>query len=384
MQKQKHLGFTLVELLIVIAIMGILATVSFIALSQVKDRARDAARISEVNQIRKILDIYYSDHGHYPPFSITSWGENHGWPENWELARNWGDVLKTLHDDGVFLDTPELDSAGYYMNIQDPLYDPDGHANSYQYMPSANPTTAEPNSFRIRVQLENRNNPVLESSYDGYFLWTDGYPGDGSCDSDLGYYCIGPREDFSAFVSGKPVIYLYPTEKTEVAVKVTTKKITESIPDYNDGWNVTAYPDGTIINSEDGETYPYLFWEGPSYKPFVDKEKGFVVKTEEMELFLAEKLAAQGLEAKEYAEFIEFWAPRMKDKDYAYVYFMPQADYDELIPMEITPQPDTIIRVYMLYKSLDEPIEVEAQELTAPERDGFTVVEWGGDLKELK
>ena len=38
----------------------------------------------------------------------------------------------------------------------------------------------------------------------------------------------------------------------------------------------------------------------------------------------------------------------------------------------------------MIYKSLDEPIKVEPQIFTAPERKGFTVVEWGGDLKELK
>jgi hypothetical protein len=74
----------------------------------------------------------------------------------------------------------------------------------------------------------------------------------------------------------------------------------------------------------------------------------------------------------------------MKSKDYVYVYFMPQTDYDKFIPMEISPQPDTIIRVYMLYKSIDEPIKVEAQKLSAPPRKGFTVVEWGGDRSELK
>ena len=63
---------------------------------------------------------------------------------------------------------------------------------------------------------------------------------------------------------------------------------------------------------------------------------------------------------------------------------MPQPDYDKLIPMDISPQPDTVIRVYMLYKSLDEPIKVEPQKLSAPIRKGFTVVEWGGDLSELK
>ena len=50
--------------------------------------------------------------------------------------------------------------------------------------------------------------------------------------------------------------------------------------------------------------------------------------------------------------------------------------------LNITPAPDSIIRVVMLFKGLDEPIDVEEQILETPERKGFTVVEWGGT--ELK
>ena len=48
------------------------------------------------------------------------------------------------------------------------------------------------------------------------------------------------------------------------------------------------------------------------------------------------------------------------------------------MPLEISPQPDSVIRVLMLYKPLDSPIAVREQTLTTPERTGFTVVEWGG------
>ena len=393
MKNNTKLGFTLVELLVVIAIMGVLASISFVALNTVRDKANDAHRISELTQMRKALEIYYQAHGYYPQFSTPSWGTSKPF-DDWEIARNWGDIIDTLHGEGIFLETAELDNSGYNMAVQDPLYDPTSHANSYQYMPSgdrADPTPdSKPQNFRIRVKLENLNNPILDNSYDGpFFYYDEDHEGSynnqlNSCTSDLGYWCIGPPENFETFVSGKPVIYLYPTEKTAVSVEVNTKKITESIPDYNGGWNVTAYPDGTIENSVDGQTYPYLFWEGPSYKPRVDRTKGFVIATNQVESFLAEKLGAQGLKAKEYDEFIEFWAPRMKNKDYVYVYFMPQVDYDKLIPMDISPQPDTVIRTYMLFKSLDEPIDVAPQKLSAPERIGFTVVEWGGDLKELK
>ena len=50
------------------------------------------------------------------------------------------------------------------------------------------------------------------------------------------------------------------------------------------------------------------------------------------------------------------------------------------MPLDINPNPDTVIRVLMTYKGLDKPIEgiAEQQLPTTPTRDGFTVVEWGG------
>jgi hypothetical protein len=37
-----------------------------------------------------------------------------------------------------------------------------------------------------------------------------------------------------------------------------------------------------------------------------------------------------------------------------------------------------------LFKKLDSPIEVRPQQLAAPARKGFTVVEWGGDRSEIR
>ena len=48
------------------------------------------------------------------------------------------------------------------------------------------------------------------------------------------------------------------------------------------------------------------------------------------------------------------------------------------MPLEINPNPDTIIRVLMIFRGLESPMEVEEQKLDTPERKGFTVVEWGG------
>ncbi|MBQ7341385.1 MAG: hypothetical protein IJW41_04385 [Oscillospiraceae bacterium] len=52
--------------------------------------------------------------------------------------------------------------------------------------------------------------------------------------------------------------------------------------------------------------------------------------------------------------------------------------YTNAAQLQIDPAPDTLIRVFMAWKATDSIIELPEQELTAPERAGFTVIEWGG------
>lgn len=59
-------GFTLIELLIVIGIIGILTGVSAFSLSILRDRGRDAERISELPLIQEALQSYFIDQGFYP------------------------------------------------------------------------------------------------------------------------------------------------------------------------------------------------------------------------------------------------------------------------------------------------------------------------------
>ena len=48
------------------------------------------------------------------------------------------------------------------------------------------------------------------------------------------------------------------------------------------------------------------------------------------------------------------------------------------MPLEINPNPDTVIRVMMQFKGVKNCKAIKEQELYTPERKGFTVVEWGG------
>ncbi len=181
----------------------------------------------------------------------------------------------------------------------------------------------------------------------------------------------------AAMAARKPVIYLYPEETTDISVSLDYDgELTFTYPVYNNGWTVTAQPDGTLMNHADGREYSYLFWEGEGYGE-MDFSEGFVVKGEDTVSFLQEKLAAMGMTPKEYNEFIVYWLPYMQDNAYNLISFQWE-NYEESAELNITPRPDNMLRVFMAFKALDEAVEIPEQNLPVLERDGFTVVEWGG------
>ena len=59
-------GFTIVELLIVIVVIGILAAITIVAYNGIQDRARTTARVSDVRSIQQAIELYHADNGTYP------------------------------------------------------------------------------------------------------------------------------------------------------------------------------------------------------------------------------------------------------------------------------------------------------------------------------
>jgi hypothetical protein len=101
------------------------------------------------------------------------------------------------------------------------------------------------------------------------------------------------------------------------------------------------------------------------------------VRGEDTALFLEEALEKLGLKPREANEFIVFWLPQMEDNGYNLIRFQTEA-YTEAAKLRISPKPDSMIRIFMTWKASDSFVELTPQALTAEDRVGFTVVEWGG------
>ncbi len=62
----KPSGFTLIELLVVIAIIGVLTTIAVVSLADIRTKARDTKRTTDIKQIGTALETYFAEYGYYP------------------------------------------------------------------------------------------------------------------------------------------------------------------------------------------------------------------------------------------------------------------------------------------------------------------------------
>ncbi len=226
-------------------------------------------------------------------------------------------------------------------------------------------------NFNNYQMLDHYSLTDRELSYNIAYLVDSYYLGDYSAESSsYEYRFLG---DYA-----KPVIYLYPEKETEVSVKIDLPEdgeLTCTYPDYGDGWNVTAFPDGTIFD-KDGSEYYCLYWEGTG-SAVLEGGKGWCVAKEDSGAFLREKLLEIGLTAREANEFIIYWLPELQKSAYNVITFHTE-DYARGVPLTVSPAPDSVIRVFMTFEPSTEFVDIAPQKLPHYERNGFTLVEWGG------
>ena len=146
----RHDGFTIVELLIVIVVIGILAAITIIAYNGVQQRARDTQRIEAISKIRKGLELYRAVNNTYPN-AINS-GTTHttgiypggGWEVSQIAPTTWLDRLAPFMN-SVPIDPVNNDSEHYF----------------YYYFYANNPGicgAAAPNCYVLGIsKLDNTN-----------------------------------------------------------------------------------------------------------------------------------------------------------------------------------------------------------------------------------
>ncbi len=125
-QKQ---GFTLIEMLIVVAIIGVLASIVLVGLGPTQRTGRDARRIADLKQVQTALELYFQKNGQYPN------------------SATWAAL--------------ETDLVSATIGVNKIPNDPNSNRN-YTYAPNTSR-----NGYLLRADLEDGNNPALRTDIDG-------------------------------------------------------------------------------------------------------------------------------------------------------------------------------------------------------------------------
>lgn len=295
-------------------------------------------------------------------WTLIYYKETEGWVRTDFLFNSYEDCFDVTKTEAIKIISPDFNDSGCVHNVDvtgqydgEPLNMRSGPSRDYPLV------TTVPDGASLKVWgSSNSTSDWIYVEYNGYYGWV------------LSKYVHMDG------VGDKPVLYLYPEKTTDVDVKVNLNNAMFSCtyPEYNGGWSVTAQPDGTLTNKIDGREYSYLYWELKGEADF-DFSEGFVVKGSDTAEFLQQTLSDMGLTPEEYNEFIVYWLPKMKENEYNLISFQTEK-YEEICSLDITPTPDSVLRVFMAYKPVEEYVEIQPQSFEKFERKGFTVVEWGG------
>ncbi|KIO32144.1 hypothetical protein M407DRAFT_67179 [Tulasnella calospora MUT 4182] len=243
----------------------------------------------------------------------------------------------------------------------------------------------------------------------------------------------------------KPVIYLYPPKPTPASVKVSLSRnwrFSALYPSTTKGclkhgqtaeWNVLANPSGLMTVVGTPVDVAYLFWEAenkssidlpdtplasrsssplPTTKPnlslprstFIPRitrcspDESVMMPTEDVPSYLDRALLALGLHTEARTSFITYWLPSFLKHNHVALRFVPQVEYEAAAPLEVSPLPDVVTRIFMVFQGISadrlegwqkargrgpEPIDfwkgiVGTDETRQRDPSLFRVLEWGG------
>ncbi|KAG1870554.1 hypothetical protein C8R48DRAFT_596856 [Suillus tomentosus] len=252
-------------------------------------------------------------------------------------------------------------------------------------------------------------------------------------DRSIGSYSIEDGDSITLQAGplcfAKPVIYLHSPSDIDVSVKLSLipewslSVIYPVVPmdEYRQHleWKVRTHQDGSLTEHNSGLHVSYLFWEAktnlqvfprsPASKPppadtfnpitsSLDDTDSIVIPVDKVTVYLDKALKVLGLHTEARTSFITYWLPSILKHEYIALRFVPQAAYERAASLNISPQPDVVTRVCMLFKGICKEhlanwpnAQMQAQNDVAwwvdvvgvdPTRAGdvtlFRVLEWGG------
>lgn len=180
----------------------------------------------------------------------------------------------------------------------------------------------------------------------------------------------------------KPVIYLYSEKEEHFSLKIKTgADLQFTYPAYNGEWKGTSSPSGII--QLNGAAFPYLFWDADlsSESLRLSWSDADLIEGKQTISYLQNRLDQIGFNAKEKADFITYWGPRIQKMPYAEILWMQNESIDEIASLEITPTFKTN-RIYLIFRetsqSVDQQLHIGTKLLQPIDRSGNYLVEWGG------
>ncbi len=239
--------------------------------------------------------------------------------------------------------------------------------------------------YYTKEELENIDNGKEEGYYImlyyNYNRYEDGKDENGNYGIEYCYQKDGNIKTYDIKVAeggrDKPVLYLYPPKETNIKVEFSNPEyLTTTYPKYKDKWEVKAYPNGDLYDNNN-KYYYALYWDEVRYHE-VDFQEGFYVEGEKAIAFLEEKLSLIGLNSREKNEFIMYFLPILEKNQKSLVYFELTKEREKYNKLIITPKPDSLLRVTIHIKKVNQKINIKEEKLETFKRIGFSAVEWGG------
>lgn len=154
-------GFTLIEILIVVGIIGLLASIVLVGLAPAQRRGRDARRLADLKQVQNALELYYNKCGYYPGTAQL----DTPCASNPAAISSWSDLTSAL--------------TGSSLGVNQIPNDPSAGGTYYYATNSGN------TAYTLAAKLEDANNPVLKQALPA----TAPVPASVTCDGKGQYYC---------------------------------------------------------------------------------------------------------------------------------------------------------------------------------------------------